>query len=349
MFSSSHGVRRGWPRVLVFAGVLLLRNAHSVAAQSAVIDIGTSTGLPGDKIDVTVSLVNSGGAMVAATVNDITFNKQALRLDPIDCRINPTIAKSLSASVFRETNSTRTLRVFVQSVVGAAAIPDGPLYTCSFHISASALPGTYALTIRNAQGFEPTGAPLSRVSGMGGSVVVTIVFVPSATPTQPPTPTGTPTQALCPPELIVTPAFGPPGSQFTISGRCYFIHSGRRATVYFDDVQVASVIGDTIGNYSGVVEIPSDAALGTHQIRVVSLREIAAAPFEVAPAPCAGDCNGDGTVTVDDLLQVISIAFGDAALDSCRSVDVDGDGMVRVDELLTAVQRALTGCSMPAG
>jgi hypothetical protein len=134
------------------------------------------------------------------------------------------------------------------------------------------------------------------------------------------------------------------------SGRCYFIHSGRRAAVYFDDAQVGNVIGDTVGNYSGVVTVPSNAAPGTHRIRVVSPREIAAAGFEVIPSTtCAGDCNADGVVTIDDLLRVITIVLGDAAPTTCSAADGNGDGVVMIDELLTAVQRALVGCQPPSG
>jgi hypothetical protein len=59
---------------------------------------------------------------------------------------------------------------------------------------------------------------------------------------------------------------------------------------------------------------------------------------------CSGDCDGDGTVTVDELIIGINIALGSAPLAQCASFDVNGDGMVTIDELLTAVNRALSGC-----
>ena len=356
MLSSDHAseLRRRLDRLAVLCMLCWAVHAHTAWAQSAVIDIGSATGGPGGAVDVTISLVISGGATVAATVNDITFSKQVLSLDPADCRVNPAIDKSLSVAILRETRRVRTLRVFVQSIFGAPLIPGGPLYTCTFRISPGALPGSYALTIRNAQGFAPTGAEVPHISGMGGAVMVTIVFVPSATPTpsRTPTPTSssTPTADLCPSDLMLVPASGPPGSQVMFSGRCYFIHSGRRAAVYFDTTQVANVIGDTIGNYSGVVAVPSHAAFGTHQIRIVSPREIAAAPFDVVRSTtCAGDCNGDGVVTIDDLLQLVTVVLGEAPPNSCPSVDDNGSGVVTIDALLSAVQHALTGCNPPSG
>jgi hypothetical protein len=59
---------------------------------------------------------------------------------------------------------------------------------------------------------------------------------------------------------------------------------------------------------------------------------------------CAGDCNGDGMVTVDELVRAVNIALGSAALDVCRASDGDADGSVGIDELVRAVNGALQGC-----
>src|SRR5207237_222411 len=74
------------------------------------IDVGSAMGQPGNTVDVTVFL-NTSGAGVAATGNDITFDDQALSVDPSACRVNPAIRKSLSASALQ----TGGIRVFVQS------------------------------------------------------------------------------------------------------------------------------------------------------------------------------------------------------------------------------------------
>ena len=61
------------------------------------------------------------------------------------------------------------------------------------------------------------------------------------------------------------------------------------------------------------------------------------------PVSCVGDCNGDGRVTVDEL-----VSCGDLALDigmlRCLACDADGDGDVTVGDLVTAVNNALNGC-----
>jgi hypothetical protein len=63
-----------------------------------------------------------------------------------------------------------------------------------------------------------------------------------------------------------------------------------------------------------------------------------------AVSPCAGDCDKDGFVTVDDLLVALQIALGGASVAQCMRVDSNGDGQVTIDELLASTRRALDGC-----
>ena len=59
---------------------------------------------------------------------------------------------------------------------------------------------------------------------------------------------------------------------------------------------------------------------------------------------CAGDCGQDGEVTVDELLKMVNIALGSAAVSDCLAGDQNGDGSITIDEILRAVNNALTGC-----
>jgi hypothetical protein len=61
-------------------------------------------------------------------------------------------------------------------------------------------------------------------------------------------------------------------------------------------------------------------------------------------AGCVGDCNGDGEVTIDEILTMVNIALGAASIDACSAGDGNGDGEVTIDEILTAVNNALNGC-----
>ena len=58
-----------------------------------------------------------------------------------------------------------------------------------------------------------------------------------------------------------------------------------------------------------------------------------------------GDCNGDGEVTVDELIRAMNIVLGaDGTLDVCPAADSNGDGVVTVDDIIRAVNVALSGC-----
>src|SRR5262249_23456619 len=57
--------------------------------------------------------------------------------------------------------------------------------------------------------------------------------------------------------------------------------------------------------------------------------------------------NGDGRVTVDELLNLVNSPPGNADVSSCSAGDANGDGQITIDEILTAASNALNGCGMP--
>lgn len=62
------------------------------------------------------------------------------------------------------------------------------------------------------------------------------------------------------------------------------------------------------------------------------------------PGQCAGDCDADGAVSIDDLVTAVRVALGAADASSCRAASIDGDAMVSIAELIRAVRAALAGC-----
>jgi hypothetical protein len=84
------------------------------------------------------------------------------------------------------------------------------------------------------------------------------------------------------------------------------------------------------GRYSAEIVVSSSAGSVTIGVEAINV--------------CTGDCNGDGVVTVDELITGVNIALGTASLDTCSVFDSTGDGAVTVDELIGAVNNALTGC-----
>jgi cysteine-rich repeat protein len=63
---------------------------------------------------------------------------------------------------------------------------------------------------------------------------------------------------------------------------------------------------------------------------------------------CPGDCDGDGTVNVNELVLGVQIALGSAGIDRCTAADHDGDGRVAVTDLVASVDAALNGCGATA-
>jgi hypothetical protein len=63
-------------------------------------------------------------------------------------------------------------------------------------------------------------------------------------------------------------------------------------------------------------------------------------------APCSGDCDGDGTVSIGELITAVNIALGNAPLSACPAFD-NGCGPlpgVCINQLVGAVGNALDGC-----
>ena len=61
-------------------------------------------------------------------------------------------------------------------------------------------------------------------------------------------------------------------------------------------------------------------------------------------AVCVADCNGQGSVTVDEILTMVNVALGNISVSECLAGDGDGDSLITIDEILTAVNHALDGC-----
>lgn len=62
------------------------------------------------------------------------------------------------------------------------------------------------------------------------------------------------------------------------------------------------------------------------------------------PGLCRGDCDGNGRVTVDELLRGVRVALGDGTSAACPGLDRNGDGLTTIDDLVAAVASALQGC-----
>ena len=65
----------------------------------------------------------------------------------------------------------------------------------------------------------------------------------------------------------------------------------------------------------------------------------------LAAQVCRGDCNFDASVTVDEIVRIVNIALGTAAVAFCPQADASCDGAVTVDEIIGSIDWALNGCA----
>ena len=82
---------------------------------------------------------------------------------------------------------------------------------------------------------------------------------------------------------------------------------------------------------------------------VVALAAIFVVAPSIARAVCVGDCNGDGEVTVNELITMVNIALGTSPVSACMAGDANGDGEITVNEIVAGVNNALNGCPATAG
>ena len=67
-------------------------------------------------------------------------------------------------------------------------------------------------------------------------------------------------------------------------------------------------------------------------------------PAHGAAQVCVGDCDGDCSVGISELIRGVGVSLGNLPLSSCSALDANGDGSVSISELIRAVNNALNGC-----
>ncbi|MBI1816712.1 MAG: hypothetical protein HYR72_17170 [Deltaproteobacteria bacterium] len=77
---------------------------------------------------------------------------------------------------------------------------------------------------------------------------------------------------------------------------------------------------------------------------VLAALGLAATGPRALAAGCDGDCNSDGVVTVEELVQGVNIALGSILVTQCNQFDSNNDQSVTVEELVLAVNNALGTC-----
>jgi hypothetical protein len=94
----------------------------------------------------------------------------------------------------------------------------------------------------------------------------------------------------------------------------------------------------TAESTSTPVDTASATASATHSATAVA--SPTPTPTRI-PIGCAGDCNGDGRVSINELVTGVGIALGTSPLASCTALDRDDNGRVTIAELVATVNSAL--------
>jgi hypothetical protein len=90
---------------------------------------------------------------------------------------------------------------------------------------------------------------------------------------------------------------------------------------------------------------PVPSASATNTITAAPPATATATPTATLAATpsCQGDCNGDGQVTIDELLVIVNIALGNSPVSECPAEANQQDG-VRIGEVLAAANSSLSRC-----
>ena len=97
----------------------------------------------------------------------------------------------------------------------------------------------------------------------------------------------------------------------------------------------------------------TNGAIGQSRVTTVVSFDVSSPDATPTPTPtsgpCVGDCNGDHQVTVNEVIQMVNIALGNApCCASCMAADPNGTGAVIVTQIIAAVNNALNGCTPQA-
>ncbi len=199
------------------------------------------------------------------------------------------------------------------------APPDGQQFTLISQLQGQSVTGTFAALPEGAT-FQVDGTTfgITYTGGSGNDVVLiagpphtptstATELVPTNTPTSPPTPTTTFTSAS-----TATPTPTTQTQLPTATSTSSLTPTSASATPTFTPTPTPSII-------------PTPTAT------------------EMAPL-CTGDCDGNGSVAINELVVGVNIALDHVPATVCPRFDADGNGLVTIPELIAAVGNALTDC-----
>lgn len=135
--------------------------------------------------------------------------------------------------------------------------------------------------------------------------------------------------------------YGQPDTVFATDGIIAAIPTAER------DRHILTVARMTDGAMlaSKTVTVVDQVPVGTASVTpTASATALPSGSATVSPTHCIGDCDGGGSVSIDELIRGVNMSLADSQASSCAAFDVDGSGAVTIEELIQAVNAALNGC-----
>ncbi|MBI3785611.1 MAG: hypothetical protein HY270_19635 [Deltaproteobacteria bacterium] len=269
--------------------------------------------------------------------------------DPIEVRGVPTtvpLTTGQAQATVLNTGGVAGLNIGPAEIRGSvvdcdAALQDPPdlsnfAVVAAFPLLDDVVIGDSVITTRFvAQGAPPTAT---------ATEIPTLTATPSETPTQ--TATQIPTESPTPTEtatLTLTPSETPTVLPSETPTETATEQPTSTATETPSPTGTATTLPTNSPEPSPTATLPpTEIPSPTETIRPTSTAG-PTATHTVMP-PCAGDCDGNGEVTIDELLVLVNIALETREIGACTPGDTNGDGAITIEEILLAVNRALGSC-----
>lgn len=296
-------------------------------------------------INVHYAITGGDGANLAGVDGAVPANRgqNALSVDEVDDAVcsftfDGSPGRLRGYSTLRNDDADRTLQVF-------AAVPPGPSPTPT----ATSRP-TFTATPTRTHSETPT---LTSTRTATATVTATDTPVATATHTATRTATGTatrtPTATLAPTASHTATASptatleaSPTATDTPIATATHTATRTASATATRTLTATQTASHTATAPPTATLEASATATTALEASATPTATATATATGTGAPA-CDGDCNGDGTVTIDELITQVNIALG-APLAACPAGDRNDDGAISIDELIVAVTNALGGC-----
>jgi len=198
----------------------------------------------------------------------------------------------------------------------------------------------------------PTDTPSSTPTRTPTSTpTASSTHTPTQTPTQTPTPTTPSATATPTTSVAVSPTDTPTAALSPTPSPSPSLSPNADTPTPETQTATPTGAGATATASAETTATPTDAVTATPTVDLATQTPTEVPTGAVPTASptaesevCVRDCDGDGAVSVAELIRGVNIALGNAALDNCPSFDANGSGTVEVNELIRAVGNALEGC-----